>query len=69
MPVVAAEDTRRTRGLLTHLGANPTILSFHAHSDEHRLETLLEILARRPRCGPGVATPARRWSAIPVPIS
>src|SRR4051812_644730 len=43
-PVVAAEDTRRTRGLLTHLGARPTLLSYHAHSDEHRPEVLLEIL-------------------------
>ena len=43
-PVVAAEDTRRTRGLLTHLGASPTLLSFHAHSGERRVETLLEIL-------------------------
>ena len=42
--VVAAEDTRRTRGLLSHLGASPTLLSFHAHSDERRLETLLGIL-------------------------
>ena len=44
VPVVAAEDTRRTRGLLHHLGATPTVLSFHAHSGERRLETLLEIL-------------------------
>jgi 16S rRNA (cytidine1402-2'-O)-methyltransferase len=43
-PVVAAEDTRRTRGLLSHLGASPTLLSFHAHSGERRVETLLEIL-------------------------
>jgi 16S rRNA (cytidine1402-2'-O)-methyltransferase len=43
--VVAAEDTRRTRGLLSHLGAHTTLLSFHAHSGERRLETLLEILA------------------------
>jgi 16S rRNA (cytidine1402-2'-O)-methyltransferase len=43
-PVVAAEDTRRTRGLLSHLGARPTLLSYHAHSDEHRPEVLLEIL-------------------------
>jgi 16S rRNA (cytidine1402-2'-O)-methyltransferase len=42
--VVAAEDTRRTRGLLSHLGASPRVLSYHAHSDEPRLETLLEIL-------------------------
>ncbi len=44
VPVVAAEDTRRTRGLLSHLGASPRLLSYHAHSDEPRLETLLEIL-------------------------
>jgi 16S rRNA (cytidine1402-2'-O)-methyltransferase len=44
VPVVAAEDTRRTRGLLSHLGASPNLLSFHAHSDAHRRETLLEIL-------------------------
>jgi 16S rRNA (cytidine1402-2'-O)-methyltransferase len=44
VPVVAAEDTRRTRGLLSHLGASPTLLSFHAHSDEHRLDRVIEIL-------------------------
>jgi 16S rRNA (cytidine1402-2'-O)-methyltransferase len=44
VPVVAAEDTRRTRGLLSHLGATPTLLSFHAHSNEHRSESLLEML-------------------------
>jgi 16S rRNA (cytidine1402-2'-O)-methyltransferase len=44
VPVVAAEDTRRTRGLLTHLGARPTLLSFHSHSDDERYETVLEIL-------------------------
>jgi len=41
---VAAEDTRRTRGLLTHLGAAPTLLSFHAHSGDHRSDKLLDIL-------------------------
>jgi 16S rRNA (cytidine1402-2'-O)-methyltransferase len=44
VPVVAAEDTRRTRGLLTHLGAAPQLLSYHAHSEERRLEALLAIL-------------------------
>ena len=41
VPVVAAEDTRRTRGLLSHLGASPRLLSYHAHSEEPRLEALL----------------------------
>ena len=44
VPVVAAEDTRRTRGLLSHLGAHPSLLSYHAHSREHRLDGLLDIL-------------------------
>lgn len=45
VPVVAAEDTRRTRGLLEHLEARPQLLSFHAHSDERRRDVLLEILS------------------------
>jgi 16S rRNA (cytidine1402-2'-O)-methyltransferase len=44
VPVVAAEDTRRVRGLLSHLDAHPLVLSFHAHSPEKRQERLLEIL-------------------------
>jgi 16S rRNA (cytidine1402-2'-O)-methyltransferase len=33
VPVVAAEDTRRSRILLTHLGAaRPRLISYHAHS-------------------------------------
>jgi len=44
VPVVAAEDTRRTRGLLSHLGASPALLSYHAHSNTSRLDRLLEIL-------------------------
>ena len=43
-PVVAAEDTRRTRGLLTHLGASPRLLSFHEHSDRRRLDVILGLL-------------------------
>jgi 16S rRNA (cytidine1402-2'-O)-methyltransferase len=43
--VVAAEDTRRTRGLLAHLDARPQLLSFHAHSGPHRTEVLLKILS------------------------
>ncbi len=44
--VVAAEDTRRTRGLLAHLDARPQLLSFHAHSGPRRTEMLLEILGK-----------------------
>jgi 16S rRNA (cytidine1402-2'-O)-methyltransferase len=43
--VVAAEDTRRIRGLLSHLDAHPKVVSFHAHSPGRRIEMLLEVLA------------------------
>lgn len=41
--VVAAEDTRRTRVLLDHVGAHPALISLHAHSTDARHE---EVLAR-----------------------
>lgn len=47
VPVVAAEDTRRTRQLLNHLNSHPSrMISFHAHSPESRF---LEILAELER--------------------
>jgi 16S rRNA (cytidine1402-2'-O)-methyltransferase len=42
--VVASEDTRRTGKLLAHVGAQPRLLSFHAHSGPRRTATLLEML-------------------------
>jgi len=42
---VAAEDTRRARVLLQHCGARPRVLSYHAHSPEGRLDSLLELLS------------------------
>lgn len=44
VPVVAAEDTRRTRKLLSHLDAHPRLLSYHAHSDQGREEELMRVL-------------------------
>ena len=46
VPVVAAEDTRRTRQLLNHLESHPRLISFHAHSPGKRYEDILEELAR-----------------------
>lgn len=43
--IVAAEDTRRARILLEHVGAHPTVLSYHAHSPSARLEELATRLA------------------------
>jgi 16S rRNA (cytidine1402-2'-O)-methyltransferase len=42
---VAAEDTRRTKGLLSSIDAHPRLVSYHAHSDDRRAESLLAILA------------------------
>ena len=39
--VIAAEDTRRTRGLLTHFGiAGKELVALHAHSDAREIERL-----------------------------
>lgn len=83
VPVVAAEDTRRIRGLLTHLDAHPKVLSFHAHSPDRRRELLLEILAEGRDVAlvtdagtPGVSDPgeylvktvrAAGFSVVPIP--
>lgn len=42
--LVAAEDTRRARVLLTHVGASPRVVSFHAHSPPSRLASLVHTL-------------------------
>ena len=42
---VAAEDTRRTLGLLSALDAHPRLVSYHAHSAAKRTGSLLQVLA------------------------
>lgn len=43
VPIVAAEDTRRTRGLLTHLGiAGKDLVALHAHSSDRDVLKLIE---------------------------
>jgi 16S rRNA (cytidine1402-2'-O)-methyltransferase len=44
--VIAAEDTRRARGLLSHIGANVPVIAYHDHNEEACLPGLLERLAR-----------------------
>jgi 16S rRNA (cytidine1402-2'-O)-methyltransferase len=39
--VIAAEDTRRTRGLLSHHGIDTPMLSFHEHNTRTRLPRLV----------------------------
>lgn len=41
---VACEDTRRTLGLLNHLGISKPLWSYHAHSSPKRLQQLIETL-------------------------
>lgn len=81
--VVAAEDTRRVRGLLGHLDAHPRVLSFHAHSPERRQDLLLQILAEGQDVAlvtdagtPGVSDPGERlvqavraagFGVVPIP--
>ncbi len=42
--VIAAEDTRRTRGLLQALGISRPLISLHAHNEAQRLPDLLRRL-------------------------
>ena len=44
--VIAAEDTRRARGLLSHIGANVPVIANHDHNEEECLPGLLARLAR-----------------------
>lgn len=39
--LIAAEDTRRTRQLLTHFGLHTKLISYHAHSDPERVSIIL----------------------------
>jgi len=65
---IAAEDTRRTRGLLTHLGIEKKPLSsLEAHASERRISALVERLLEGESIAlvtdagmPGVSDPAAR---------
>jgi len=41
VPCIAAEDTRRTRQLLTHYEIHPTLISFHEHNKTEKIPVLL----------------------------
>jgi len=42
--VVAAEDTRRCRQLLSHIGVSTRLVSYHDHSDKRQVDGFLHIL-------------------------
>jgi 16S rRNA (cytidine1402-2'-O)-methyltransferase len=43
--VIAAEDTRVTRGLLTHLGISAKVVALHAHNERGAAEKVVEWIA------------------------
>jgi 16S rRNA (cytidine1402-2'-O)-methyltransferase len=43
--VIAAEDTRRTRGLLLHIRAETQVLAYHEHNERERVPELINKLA------------------------
>jgi 16S rRNA (cytidine1402-2'-O)-methyltransferase len=68
--VVAAEDTRRSRTLLQHIGAAPRMLSVHAHSEATQAEPVLALLQAGQSVAlvtdagtPGVSDPGARLVA------
>jgi len=63
--VIAAEDTRHTRKLLTHHGISRPLLSYHDHNEDVQAPRLLALLQERKRNAvvtdagtPGIADPA-----------
>lgn len=68
--VVAAEDTRRTRTLLNHIGATTAMTSYHEHNERARTSSLLDRVAAGETVAlvsdagtPGVADPGFRLVA------
>ena len=43
--VIAAEDTRHTRGLLSRIGVEARLIAYHEHNERERVADLLERLA------------------------
>jgi 16S rRNA (cytidine1402-2'-O)-methyltransferase len=44
--VIAAEDTRHTRGLLSRIGVEARLIAYHEHNERERVAELVERLAR-----------------------
>jgi 16S rRNA (cytidine1402-2'-O)-methyltransferase len=42
--LVAAEDTRHTRRLLSHIGANPAVMALHDHNEERAADKVIAAL-------------------------
>jgi 16S rRNA (cytidine1402-2'-O)-methyltransferase len=44
--VIAAEDTRHTRGLLSRIGGESRLIAYHEHNEAERVPALLEQISR-----------------------
>ena len=69
VPMVAAEDTRVARRLLSHLGAHPRLISFNEHNWAQRLDMVLQALEQNDVAlvsdagMPGISDPGRELVA------
>jgi 16S rRNA (cytidine1402-2'-O)-methyltransferase len=70
--LIAAEDTRVSRRLLSHLGIHVPLTSYHQHNWLVKLPSLLEALASGDVAlvtdagMPGISDPAVSWSPGPL---
>ena len=69
--VIAAEDTRRTRGLLTRIGTKTRLFAYHDHNEEQAAAQLLERLGAGERVAivsdagmPTISDPGMRLVAL-----
>jgi 16S rRNA (cytidine1402-2'-O)-methyltransferase len=82
VPLIAAEDTRRTRKLLTHYEIRTPLVSYHEHSNSGRRSELVEKLAEHDLAlvtdagTPGISDPGyglvqsaleAGWTVVPIP--
>ena len=72
-PLIAAEDTRRTRQLLTHFGLSTRLVSYHEHNKDEKGPRLIEwllsgndLVCVSDAGLPGVADPGSRLAADAV---
>ena len=73
VPLIAAEDTRRTRQLLTHFGLSTRLVSYHEHNKDEKGPRLIAWLEEGNDLAcvsdaglPGVADPGARLAADAV---
>jgi 16S rRNA (cytidine1402-2'-O)-methyltransferase len=81
--LIAAEDTRHSKGLLAGIGSRARLISAHAHNERESAQTVIEQLANRQACAlisdagtPAVSDPGARlvravrqagYRVVPIP--